>query len=56
VVIVGGVLGDGVEIIVRKECMDFSVVVTSVYNYCRLAFVSSGDHGIAAGGFLVNLL
>jgi hypothetical protein len=32
------------------------VVVKGVYNYCCLAFVSSGDHGIAAGDFLVNLL
>jgi len=36
--------------------VDFFVVVTGVYNYFRLAIVSSGDHGIAAGDFLVNLL
>jgi len=54
VVVAGGVLGDGAEIIVRKERVDFVVVVLSVYNYC-LAFVSFGNHGVSVGDFLFNL-
>ena len=55
-VIAGGIIGDGAEIIVRKECVDFFIVGMGVYNYCCLAFVSSGDHGVAVGDFLVYLL
>ena len=54
-VIAGGILGDDAEIIVRKECVDFFFVVMCVYNYCCLAFVSSGDHGVIVGNSLVNL-
>ena len=55
-VIAGEITGDGAEIIVRKECANFFIVVMGVYNYYCLAFVSSGDHGIAVGDFLVYLL
>ena len=39
-VVVGGVLGDGVEIVVGKERVDFVIVVLGVYNYCGLALIS----------------
>jgi len=55
VVRAGGILGDSAKIVVGKECVDFFIVVMGVYNYCRLAFVSCGDHGVAVGDFLVNL-
>ena len=41
--------------IVRKECVEFFVVVMGVCNYCCLACVSSGDHGVVVGNFLVYL-
>jgi len=51
VVVVGGVLGVGSEIIVGKECVDFVVLVLGVNNYYRLALVSFGDHGTVVGEF-----
>jgi len=38
--VVGGVLGDGAEIVVGKERVDFVIVVLDVYNYCCLALIS----------------
>jgi len=49
--VVGGVLGDGAEIIVRKEHLDFVVVVLGVCNYYCLALDSFGDHGVVVGEF-----
>ena len=54
-VVVGGVLGDGVEIVVGKERVDFVIVVLGVYNYCSLALINFGDHGLVVGDFVVNL-
>jgi len=51
---VGGVLGDGAEVTAGKELMDFVVVVLGVNDYCRLAFISFGNHGVIVD-FLVNL-
>jgi hypothetical protein len=55
-VLAGGVLGDGVEIVIRKEYMEFVVVVVCVSDYRHLAFVSSGNYHVPVGDFLVNLL
>ena len=52
---VGGVLGDGVEIVVGKERVDFVIVVLGVYNYGSLALISFGDRGLVVGEFVVNL-
>ena len=54
-IIAVGILGDGAEVIVGKDCVDFFIVVMGVYNYCCLAFVSSGKHGVVFGDFLVNM-
>jgi len=55
VVTAGGVLGNGAEIVVGKERVDFVSVVLGVYNYCCLALISFGDHGVVVGDFVVNL-
>ena len=55
-VIAGGILGNGADIIVRKECVDFFIAVMGVYNYYCRAFVSCSDHGVSVGDFLVYLL
>ena len=55
VVVVGGVLGDSMEIVVGKEHVDFVSVVLGVNNYCSLALISFGDHGLVVGDFVVNL-
>ena len=54
-VVVGGVLGDGAEIVVGKERVDIVIVVLGVYNYCSLALTSFGDHGFVVDNFVVNL-
>jgi len=55
VVVVGGVLGDGAEIVVGKERVDFVVVVLGVSNFCGLALTSFGNHGLVVGDFVINL-
>jgi len=55
VVVVGGVLRDGAEVIVGKELMDFVIVFLGINDYCRLAFISFGNYGVIVGDFLVNL-
>ena len=52
---VGGVLGNGVEIVVGKERVDFVIVVLGVYNYSSLTLINFGDHGLVVGEFVVNL-
>ena len=54
-VVIGGVLVDGAAIVVGKERVDFVIVVLGVYNYCSLALISFGDHGLVVGDFVVNL-
>jgi len=51
-VFVGGIIWDGVEIVFRKERMDFVVIVLCVYYHCGFAFVCSGDHCIVVSDFL----
>jgi len=55
VVVVGSVLGDGLEIVVGKERVDFVIVVLGVNNYCSLSLISFGDHGFVVGDFVVDL-
>jgi hypothetical protein len=55
VVFYGGVIWDGVEIVLRKKYVDFVIEVVCVYDYCRPAFVSTGNHGVITGDFLVDL-
>ena len=55
-VVASGIFGNGAEVIIRKECVDFFIVVMGVYNYYCLAFVRSGNHGVAIGDFLFYLL
>jgi len=50
-----GPCGDGGEIVVGKELVDFVIVVLGVYNYCSLALISFGDHGLVVGDFVVSL-
>ena len=51
----GGVCRYGVEIVLGQECVDFVVEVVYVYDCRRLSFVGSGNHGVIAGDFLVDL-
>jgi len=53
--VVSGALGDGAEIIAGKELMEFIVLVLGVYDYCRLPFISFGNHGVIVSDFSVNL-
>ena len=54
-VVGGGALGDGVEIVVGKDRVDFVIVVLGVYNFCSLALINFGDHGLVVGDFVVIL-
>ena len=51
-VFVGGIVWDGVEIVFRKERVDFVGIVLCVYDHRGFFFVCSGDHCILVSDFL----